>query len=146
MNVIAISGRLTRDPEMRFTDSQKAVCSFSVAVDRPGAKDTTDFIDCVAWEKKAEFVKRYFRRGSRIEVSGIITSRSYNAKDGSKRKSTEIRCDQVFFGDTKRESGTDSNVPTMAGGYSAGQSAAAPATGAPSDFAVMEDDDAQLPF
>ena len=77
------------------------MASFTVAVDRPGVKDKTDFIDCVAWEKKAEFVSRYFRKGQRIEVSGVITTRTYE-KDGQNRKSTELRADQVFFGDSKK--------------------------------------------
>ena len=145
MNITAQSGRLVRDPELRYTDDSKAVCSFCIAVNRPGTKDKADFIDCVAWEKKAEFISKYFHRGSRIEVSGILTTRTYEAKDGGKRKATEIWVDQAFFGDSKRDD-ADNNVGNMAGGYSAGQSAAAPATGAPSDFAVMENDDAQLPF
>ena len=108
MNIVAESGRLTRDPELRHTQSGKAVTVFTIAVDRPGVKDKTDFIDCVAWEKKAEFVSRNFRKGQRIEVSGILTTRQYE-KDGQKRKATEIRCDQVFFGDSKK---IDSCPPT----------------------------------
>ena len=101
LNRIVIMGRLVRDPELRRSQSGKAVTSFTVAVDRPGVKDKTDFIDCVAWEKKAEFVSRYFRKGQRIEVSGVITTRTYE-KDGQNRKSTELRADQVFFGDSKK--------------------------------------------
>lgn len=108
MNIVAESGRLTWDPELRHTQSGKAVTVFTIAVDRPGVKDKTDFIDCVAWEKKAEFVSRNFRKGQRIEVSGILTTRQYE-KDGQKRKATEIRCDQVFFGDSKK---SDSSPPT----------------------------------
>lgn len=103
MNITALSGRLTRDPELRYTQSQKPVCTFRIAVDRPGVKDKTDFIDCVAWEKKAEFVSRHFKKGQRIEVSGILTSRDYE-KNGEKRSATEVRADQVFFGDSKKES------------------------------------------
>lgn len=105
MNITAISGRLVRDPELRRSQSGKAVTSFTVAVDRPGMNDKTDFIDCVAWEKKAEFVRQYFRKGQRIEVSGIITSRTYE-KDGQNRKAVEVRCDQVFFGDSKKADDT----------------------------------------
>lgn len=110
MNITAISGRLVRDPELRRSQSGKAVTSFSIAVDRPGVKDKTDFIDCVAWEKKAEFVSRYFRKGQRIEVSGIITSRTYE-KDGQNRKAVEVRCDQVFFGDSKKSDDTGAGAP-----------------------------------
>ena len=105
MNIIAISGRLTRDPELRTTPNGKPVVEFTVAVDRPGVKDQTDFIDCVAWEKKAEFVARYFKQGKRIEASGVLTTRTYE-KNGVKRKRTEVRCDQVFFGESKKGSGS----------------------------------------
>lgn len=115
MNIAGISGRLVRDPELRYTPSQKAVTSFCIAVDRPGVKDKTDFIDCVAWEKKAEFVAKYFKRGQRIEVSGVITTRSYE-KDGQKRKATELRCDQVFFGDSKKDESTTTQAATSGGG------------------------------
>lgn len=114
MNIIAVSGRLTRDPELRYTTSGKAVTTFTVAVDRPGVRDKTDFIDCVAWEKKAEFVSRNFRKGKRIEVSGVLTTRSYE-KDGQKRKATEVRCDQVFFGDSKN-SGKSGQAQNPSGG------------------------------
>ena len=128
MNIVAESGRLTRDPELRHTQSGKAVTVFTIAVDRPGVKDKTDFIDCVAWEKKAEFVSRNFRKGQRIEVSGILTTRQYE-KDGQKRKATEIRCDQVFFGDSKK---IDSCPPTEP-----------PES---SDFQEVDAGDEELPF
>ena len=102
--------------------------AFTVAVDRPGVKDKTDFIDCVAWEKKAEFVCRYFKKGKRIEASGVLTTRTYE-KDGQKRKATELRCDQVFFGDSKPEDGQP--VPQPSGGDT---------------FQEMMDGDDDLPF
>ena len=102
MNIVAVSGYLTKDPEFRRTESGKAVTSFRIAVDRPGTKDKADFIDCVAWDKKAEFVSRYFKKGQRIEVSGVVTTRGYE-KNGEKRKATEVRCDQVFFGERKAD-------------------------------------------
>lgn len=129
MNIVATSGRLVRDPEMRHTTSGKAVTSFCIAVDRPGTKDKADFIDCIAWDKKAEFVCRYFHKGQRIEVSGVLTTRTYE-KNGDKRKATEVRCDQVFFGDSKKESEENS--------YSA------PAAG--NDFSEISDSDEDLPF
>ena len=128
MNIIAISGRLVKDPELRYTKSNKAVTAFTVAVDRPGVKDKTDFIDCVAWEKKAEFVCRYFKKGKRIEASGVLTTRTYE-KDGQKRKATELRCGQVFFGDSKPEDGRP--VPQLSGGDT---------------FQEMMDGDDDLPF
>ena len=129
MNIIAISGRLARDPELRTTPNGKPVVEFTVAVDRPGVKDQTDFIDCVAWEKKAEFVARYFKRGKRIEVSGILTTRSYE-KNGAKRKRTEVRCDQVFFGESKKDDGFAPQAAPEAGG---------------DDFRPLSDDD-DIPF
>lgn len=104
MNGIAISGRLTRDPELRYTQNKTPVCSFRVAVDRPGAKGKTDFLDCVAWEKKAEFVAKNFKKGKWIEVSGVITTRDYE-KNGEKRTATELRADQVGFGGSAKPEG-----------------------------------------
>lgn len=129
MNIIAISGRLTRDPELRTTPNGKPVVEFTVAVDRPGVKDQTDFIDCVAWEKKAEFVARYFKQGKRIEASGVLTTRTYE-KNGVKRKRTEVRCDQVFFGESKKDS------------VSTPQAAPEPTN---DDFRPLPDDD-DIPF
>lgn len=128
MNIIAISGRLTKDPELRRTTSGKAVTTFTVATDRPGVRDKTDFLDCVAWEKKAEFVSRYFRKGQRIEVSGVLTTRNYE-KDGVKRKATEVRCDQVFFGEPKQS-----------------DAGPVPQPGPPEDFQEVDGDDDDLPF
>ena len=110
LNKIILMGRLTRDPELRRTQSCTAVASFALAVDRDYKDQTTgergvDFIDCVAWEKKAEFVARYFKQGKRIEASGVLTTRTYE-KNGVKRKRTEVRCDQVFFGESKKDSGS----------------------------------------
>lgn len=131
MNLIGVSGRMVRDPELRYTNTNKAVTSFCIACDRPGVKDKVDFIDCVAWDKKAEFVAKYFRKGQRIEVSGVLTTRTYE-KDGQKRKAVEVRCDQVFFGDSKKDdtSGGTASSPAPAGG-----------------FTEMDDgDDSDLPF
>ena len=126
MNIVAVSGRLTRDPEIRTTQSGKAVCTFRIAVDRPGTKDTADFFTCVAWEKKAEFVNRFFHKGSKIEVSGIVMTREYE-KDGQKRTATELRADQVFFGDSKKNEDTSANQSSS------------------SDFEEVDDDE-DLPF
>ena len=109
MNVSGISGRLTSDVELKTTNSGKSVVSFTVAVKRPGAKDAVDFIDCVAWDDKAEFVCKYFKKGSRIEVSGSLNTRVFG-KDGSRRKVTEINCLYVQFGENKRENSNDSTT------------------------------------
>ena len=156
LNHITIMGRLVRDPELRRTGSGIAVTSFSVAVDRDfGGKDggekETDFIDCVAWRQTGEFVSKYFTKGRMIVVSGRLQIRPWTDKDGNKRRSAEIVADNVYFGDSKRDGDSTGSYGgnTYAGGYNA---PAAPSYGsysnpAPaSDFAMLEDDDAQLPF
>lgn len=128
MNQCAISGHLTRDPELRYTQTGVPVVSFTVAVDRPGETEKTDFIRC--WRTRAEFVDKYFRKGQRIECCGPITTRSYD-KDGEKRTVTELRCDYVNFGERKRDGDTDAAVIP---------------DGEPGDFNMLEDVDSELPF
>ena len=168
LNHIVIMGRLTRDPELRRTGTGIAVASFSVAVDRDfggrdGGEKETDFIDCVAWRSTGEFVSKYFTKGSMIVVSGRLQIRSWTDKDGNKRRTAEVVADNVYFGESKRSSeGGSSYGGNTYGGNSYGNnnnyggnsySAPAPSYGgyaapaAPaSDFAMLEDDDAQLPF
>lgn len=136
MNATAFSGRLARDPELRTTKDGTPVCSFSIAVDRPNVKDKTDYIDCVAWRNRAEFVSKYFKKGSRIEVSGPLTMSTFE-KNGEKRKKYEVQADNVFFGESKK---------AAAGGETDYQSAYASAPGPAEDFAALEDDDSELPF
>ena len=145
LNHIVVMGRLTRDPELRRTGSGIAVTSFSVAVDRDfGPKDggerETDFIDCVAWRSTGEFVSKYFTKGSMAVVSGRLQIRSWTDKDGNKRRTAEIVADNVYFGDSKRSS--DQQHSGSYGSAPAPTYGSAPA----SDFAMMDDDDAQLPF
>ena len=156
LNHITIMGRLTRDPELRRTGSGVAVASFTVAVDRDfggrdGGEKETDFIDCVAWRQTGEFVSKYFTKGRMIVVSGRLQIRSWTDKDGNKRRTAEVVADNCYFGDSKREEGSSYGGNTY-GGNSYG-SAPAPAYGYPapaqspaSDFAMLDDDDAQLPF
>ena len=173
LNHITIMGRLTRDPELRRTGSGTAVASFSVAVDRDFGKNEngekeTDFIDCVAWRQTGEFVSKYFTKGRMIVASGRLQIRSWTDKDGNKRRTAEVVADNCYFGDSKRDEGGSSyggntyggnayggnsygnnnnyggnsyNAPAPSyGGYSA------PASAPASDFAMLEDGDAQLPF
>ena len=150
LNHIIIMGRLTRDPELRRTGSGVAVTSFTLAVDRDFGKTEngekeTDFIDCVAWRQTGEFVSKYFTKGRMAVVSGRLQIRPWTDKDGNKRRTAEIVADNVYFGDSKRENeGGNASYGAPApsfGGYSA------PAASAPaSDFAMLADDDAQLPF
>ena len=152
LNHITIMGRLTRDPELRRTGSGIAVASFTVAVDRDfggrdGGEKETDFIDCVAWRQTGEFVSKYFTKGSMIVVSGRLQIRGWTDKDGNKRRAAEVVADNVYFGESKRSESSSFGGNTYSapaapayGGYNA--PAAAPA----SDFAMLDDDDAQLPF
>ena len=160
LNHIVIMGRLTRDPELRRTGSGIAVASFTVAVDRDfgnrdGGERETDFIDCVAWRQTGEFVSKYFTKGSMIVVSGRLQIRNWNDKEGNKRRSAEVVADNVYFGESKRSSeGSGSYGGSYSSGNSSYSAPAAPAYGgyqapaaAPaSDFAMLDDDDAQLPF
>ena len=150
LNKIIIMGRLTRDPELRRTGSGTAVTSFSLAVDRDfksqsGEKET-DFIDVVAWRSTAEFVAKYFTKGRMAVVTGRLQIRNWTDKEGNKRRSAEVVADNVYFGDSKRdaESGPAPSYG-QSGGY--GQSyGAAPSPAPASDFAMLEGDDAELPF
>ena len=161
LNHITIMGRLTRDPELRRTGSGIAVASFTVAVDRDfggrdGGEKETDFIDCVAWRQTGEFVSKYFTKGRMIVVSGRLQIRSWNDKDGNKRRTAEVVADNCYFGDSKRENeGGSSFGGNTYGGNSYGNYGApsgnyggysAPAGAPASDFAMLDDDDAQLPF
>ena len=161
LNHITIMGRLTRDPELRRTGSGIAVASFTVAVDRDfggrdGGEKETDFIDCVAWRQTGEFVSKYFTKGRMIVVSGRLQIRSWTDKDGNKRRTAEVVADNCYFGDSKRDSeGGSSFGGNTYGGNSYGNYSApsgnyggysAPAGAPASDFPVLDDDDAQLPF
>ena len=167
LNHIVIMGRLTRDPELRRTGTGVAVASFTVAVDRDFGKNEngekeTDFIDCVAWRQTGEFVSKYFTKGRMAVVSGRLQIRSWTDKDGNKRRTAEVVADNVYFGDSKRDGdsigsyaapapsfGDSKRDGDSAGSYAVPASSfggySAPAAPA-SDFAMLSDDDAQLPF
>ena len=167
LNHITIMGRLVRDPELRRTGSGVAVASFRIAVDRDyspkdGGERKADFIDCVAWRQTGEFISKYFAKGRMIIVDGRLEMRDWTDKDGNKRTSAEVVVANAYFGDSKRESdggnayGGNTYGGNSYGGNSYGNTYAAPApsyggysapASAPaSDFAMLEDDDAQLPF
>ena len=158
LNHIPIMGRLPRAPELRRTGSGVAVASFTLAVDRDfanrdGGERETDFIDCVAWRQTGEFVSKYFTKGRMAVVSGRLQIRGWTDKDGNKRRSAEVVADNVYFGDSRRDG---EGAPASFGGNSYGSYGAAPAAPAyggysapsapASDFAMLDDDDAQLPF
>lgn len=153
LNHIIIMGRMTRDPELRRTGSGVAVASFTLAVDRDfspkeGEKET-DFIDCVAWRNTGEFVSKYFGKGRMAVVSGRLQIRGWTDKDGNKRRTAEVVADGVYFADSKKEASNDNSA--SGGGYGGdpvpNENAYGGGYSAPgSDFSILEDDDAQLPF
>lgn len=111
MNIVCLLGRLTAEPELRHTQSDTPVTSFSVAVDRAFQKDgqrQADFINCVAWRQTAEFICRHFHKGQRIALQGSLQSRNYTDKDGNKRTAYEVVIDNAFFAESKNAGGTPS--------------------------------------
>ena len=107
INTVAIMGRLTYDPELRSTPSGVSVIRFQVACDRnyqrAGAERQADFIDCVAWRQTAEFISKYFKKGSMVALEGSIQTRSWDDTDGKKRYATEVIVNQVYFAESKRD-------------------------------------------
>ena len=103
LNRLTVQGRMTRDPDLRHTESGKAVANFTLACDRDRDREQTDFIDVVAWNGTAEFVSKYFRKGSMCIVSGRLQMRRYEAKDGTNRTAYEIVADNVYFGESKKD-------------------------------------------
>lgn len=146
INNVVLMGRLVATPELRSTGTGISVASFTLAVERAYAKAgeqrQADFIDCIAWRSTAEFITRYFQKGSMIAITGNIQTRNYEDKNGNKRKAVEVVVDNASFCGSKAESGTT-------GGYSAPAAPAAPApsftSGSESDFEEISEDD-DLPF
>lgn len=147
LNHIVLMGRLTRDPELRRTQSGTAVASFSLAVERDfsaqGGERQTDFIDIVAWRNTAEFVSKYFVKGQMAVVSGRLQIRDWTDRDGGKRRSAEVVADNVYFGEAKRD--RDSS-PASTGSYSDGFASEYTSPVSGSDFTELDDDDGSLPF
>ena len=136
LNKIILMGRLTRDPELRHTKSGTAVASFSIAVDRDyktqnGEKET-DFIDIVAWRGTGEFVSKYFTKGCMAVVEGRLQIRDWTDRDGNKRRTAEVVADNVYFGDSRRVSGSDTLT--------------APEPGGNQEFEEIGEEDGELPF
>lgn len=104
LNKAILMGRLVKDPELRSTQNGTPVCSFTLAVDRRGKDDGTDFIDIVAWSKTAEFVSKYFVKGQLVAVAGRIQTRTWEDNNGNKRKAVEVVADEVHFAESKRNS------------------------------------------
>ena len=146
LNRIILMGRLTRDPELRKTQSGTSVCSFALAVDRDykreGEKET-DFIDIVAWRGTAEFASRYFTKGRMVVVCGRLQIRDWTDKEGNKRRSAEVIADSIYFGDSKPKDGGE-DVPAFNGMPGANADFGAPPSGFAPDFGA--EDDGELPF
>ena len=161
LNKTILMGRLTAEPELRRTQNNTSVTSFTLAVNRSyarqGEQAQTDFIDVVAWRATAEFVAKYFTKGRMAVVEGRLQIRPWTDKEGNKRTSAEVVAENVYFGDSKRDGGDSGYAPSYGGGYGApaGGGYGAPAGGnggyrAPSaprsDFAEIGEEDGELPF
>ena len=145
LNKAILMGRLTRDPELRHTQSNMAVCSFRLAIDRdrkgPNGERQTDFIDCVAWGKQAEFVVQWFTKGMMAIVTGRVQSRQWQDQNGNNRTAIEVNCDEVTFGETKKA--REANRQDVSGmPQDIGYAAVEPPE---SDFHELEDD-GDVPF
>lgn len=137
LNKVILMGRLTADPELKHTPSNVAVCTFSLAVNRRFNRNETDFIDIVTWRQQAEFVSKYFSKGQQMALVGALQTRTWEDKNGNKRKSVEVVADEVYFADSKRTSGNNSSrEEALPFDFSAGNA-----------FSEIEDeDDGNLPF
>ena len=139
MNSINLVGRLTADPELKQTNSGKSVCSFTLAVSRPRVKDTTDFINVVVWNQSAEYLTNYGRKGNLVAVTGVLTSRKYDDKDGNHRTAFEVVCDLVSLCES-RDKGQD-GVSVTPTNKSSNKGIVEP----PAQFVDL-DNDSDLPF
>ena len=139
MNIIAIKGRLVRDPEVRKTANDISVCTITVAVDRAyssGGEKQTDFFDCVFWRQGAEFVSKYFSKGRMAVVEGRLQIRDWTDKAGNKRTTAEVVADNVYFADSKRSEPNENqkeNFNALSGRLS-------------DDFVPISEEDGEIPF
>ncbi|MDO5548265.1 MAG: single-stranded DNA-binding protein [Eubacteriales bacterium] len=159
LNKAILMGRLTRDPELRYTQNNTPVVTFSLAVERnfagKGQERQTDFIDIVAWRRTAEFVSQWFTKGMMAVVVGSIQSRRWQDKNGNNRTSIEVIADEVMFGESKR-SREANNMGYQDNGYQGGYSDLPQSNSRPvpnfdlptggSDFSEISDDDGEVPF
>ena len=141
LNHIVIMGRLTRDPELRYTQSITAVATFSLAVERDfGSREErqTDFIECVAWRQTGEFVSKYFQKGSMAVVSGRLQIRDWTDRDNNKRRSAEVVVENIYFGESKKSRDNNTSAAPVRGYDSSAPRGSA--------FAELDDGDGELPF
>ena len=140
MNSTNHIGRLTADPELRRTGDGTAVCSFTLAVRRPRVKDTSDFIDFVAWRQAAEYLCQYGHKGDIVAVSGSLQSRKWTDKNGNNRLAWEINAESIELLSSKKDSQAGSNTTQKQNSYQGGNSYAQ------QNFAPIDDPDCNLPF
>ena len=117
MNKVILMGRLTKDPEIRYTQNNTPVCNFTLAVNRRFNADEADFINCQAWQKTAEFISKYFQKGSMIAVVGRIQTRTWEDNEGKKRYITEVIVDEAYFTGSKSKTETDKATDTWPPDY-----------------------------
>ena len=151
MNKVILMGRLTKDPELRYTSNNNtAVCSFSLAVDRrfskPGEEKQADFFNVVAWRNQAEFCGKYFNKGLKVVVVGSLQNRTWDDTEGKKHYITEVIADEVYFAES-RKSGEGGAPPHRPSGATGSSGSASPSGGGQPDdgFYPMDEDD-ELPF
>ena len=137
LNHLVIMGRLTKNPDLRRTQTGKAVASFDIACDKPGKDNGASFIPCVAWEKTGEFINQYFSKGSAIVLEGRVESRQYETKDGNKRTVVELVVSQAHFCGKKEDSSAPKGNNNFTN-YGNNQPA--------SQFSMLDGDDTELPF
>lgn len=149
LNNVVLMGRLVADPELRHTPNNVAVTSFTLAVNRSyvksGSERQTDFIDIVAWRSTAEFVSKYFHKGQLVAVQGSIQTRTYQDKEGNKRKAFEIVADNVYFAESKRDSANYNNETYNNEPSDQGEQFSTYTSGDTGDFQEVPSDD-DLPF
>jgi len=146
MNKVILMGRLTKDPELRYTASSNIPrCAFTLAVDRrfskQGEEKQTDFFNIVAWRSTAEFCSKYFAKGQRVVVVGSLQNRSWDDNEGKKHYVTEIIADEVYFADSRRTEGGSAYSPTGVSGF-----VPASSEGSDDDVGFFPTDDDDLPF
>ena len=141
INTVALTGRLTYEPELKATQSGVSVIRFQVAVDRnyqaQGQERQADFIDCIAWRQTAEFISRYFHKGDMIGIEGSIQTSNFTDKDGNKRKSVDVVANNVSFCGSKQKSNSNPNLNVAPPTYASADN---------SDFEEIVDEDDDLPF
>ncbi len=149
MNKVILMGRLTADPETRYTQNNISVTRFTLAVNRPGkpqeGQPTADFFDIVAWRSTADFVGKYFKKGMQVLIEGNLRNNSWQDQQGNKRTRTEVHTEQVYFADSKR----DSNAPTFSNNTPAPTGAPQPKVSQPENgdgYYAFNGDDEDLPF